>query len=86
MLKREGIQFQVCRNPDVKCSDVEHAHRTIRVSVYKYFTYTNTYRYFDVFPKFVIAYNDTMHSATVMAPSRSPSFAWGNTCVSARTR
>ena len=22
MLKREGIQFQVCRNPDVKCSVV----------------------------------------------------------------
>jgi len=30
MLKREGVQFQVCRNPDVKCSLVERAHRTIR--------------------------------------------------------
>jgi len=70
MLKREGIQFQVCRNPDVKCSMVERAHTTIRDRLYKYFTYKNTYRYIDVLPKFVKTYNDTVHSATDMAPSR----------------
>jgi len=36
----------------------------------KYFTYKNKYRYIDVLPKFVKAYNDTVHSATGMAPSR----------------
>ena len=71
MLKREGIQFQVCRNPDVKCNVVERAHRTIRDRLYKYFTYKNTYRYIDVLPKFVKAYNDKVHSATGMAPSRT---------------
>jgi len=70
MLKREGIQFQVCRTPDVKCSVVERAHRTIRDRLYKYFTYKNTYRYIDDLPKFVKAYNDTVLSATGMAPSR----------------
>jgi len=70
MLKREGIHSQVCRNPDVKCSVVERAHRTIRDRLYKYFTYKNTYRYIDVLPKFVKAYNDTVHSATGIAPSR----------------
>jgi len=45
MLKREGIQFQVCKNPDVKCSVVGRVNRTIRDRVYKYFTYKNTYRY-----------------------------------------
>jgi len=70
MLKGEGIQFQLCRNPDVKCSVVERAHTTIRVRLYKYFTYKNTYRYIDVLSKFVKAYNDTVHSATGMAPSR----------------
>jgi hypothetical protein len=39
MLKREGIQFQICKNPDVKCSVFERAHRTIRDKLYKYFTY-----------------------------------------------
>jgi len=34
MLKREDIQFQVCRNPDVICSVVERAHRTIRDKLY----------------------------------------------------
>jgi len=49
-LKREGIQFQVCKNSDVKCSVVERAHRTILDRLYKYFTYKNTYRYIDVLP------------------------------------
>jgi len=43
MLQREGIQFEVCKNPDVKCSVVERDHRTIRDRLYKYFTYKNTY-------------------------------------------
>ena len=30
MLKREGIQFQVCKNPVVKCSVVERVQRTRR--------------------------------------------------------
>jgi hypothetical protein len=29
MLRVEGIQFQVCKNPDVKCAVVERAHRMI---------------------------------------------------------
>jgi len=70
MLKREGIMFHVCKNPDVKCTVVERAHRTIRGRLYKYFTYKNTYRYIDLLPKFVKAYNDTVHSSKGMAPSR----------------
>ena len=70
MLRDEGIQFQVCRNPDVKCAVVERAQRTIRDRLYKYLTYKNTFRYIDVLPKFVRAYNDTVHSTTGMAPSR----------------
>jgi transposase InsO family protein len=30
MLKKEGIQFQVCRDPNVKCAIIERSHRTIR--------------------------------------------------------
>jgi hypothetical protein len=38
MLKGEGIQFNVCRNRDVKCSVNELVHSTIRDKLYKYFT------------------------------------------------
>ena len=70
MLKHEGIQFQVCRNAYVKCSIVERAQRTVRDRLYRYFTYTNAYRYIDVLPQFVKAYYDTVHSTTGMAPSK----------------
>jgi len=55
MLRAEGIQFEECRKPDVKCAIVERAHRTIRDRLYKYFTSKNTFRYFDVLSKFVRA-------------------------------
>jgi hypothetical protein len=70
MLKHEGIQFQVCRNPDVKCSIVEIAHRTIRERMYKYFTAKNTYRFLDVLPKIVAAYNVSVNRSIGMAPSQ----------------
>jgi len=69
LLKHEGIQFQVCRNPDIKCSVVERAQRTIRDKLYKYFTYKNTYRYIDVLQDFVAGYNAAVHSSTGMAPA-----------------
>jgi hypothetical protein len=69
-LKEENIQFHVCRNPDEKCSIVERAHRTIREKIYIFFSYKNTYRFLEVLPKIVKAYNDTVHIATGMAPSK----------------
>jgi len=69
-LKREGIQFQICKNPDVKCSVIERAHRTLRYKLYKYFTYKNTYSFIDVLQKFVRGYNATVHSTTGMPPAR----------------
>jgi len=70
MLRDEGIQFQVCRNTDVKCAVVERNQRTIRDRLHKYFTYINTFRYVDDLANSVRAYNDTVHSTTGFAPSR----------------
>jgi transposase len=70
MLKKEGIQIQVCRDPNVKCAIVELSHRTIRDKLYKYMIFKNTYRYIDVLLKLVNGYNDTVYSTTVMAPSK----------------
>jgi transposase InsO family protein len=70
MLKKEGMEFQVCTDPNVICAVVERIHRIIRDRLYKYFTHKNTYKYIDVLPKFVAAYNDTVHGTTGMAPSK----------------
>jgi len=43
----EGIHFQVCRNPDLKCVVVGRVHRSIRDRIHKYFTNKNMYRYID---------------------------------------
>jgi len=66
MLKSKGIQFQVCRNPSVKCSIVERAQRTIHDRLYKFFINCNLNRHIDVLQKFGDAY-DRGHSATGMA-------------------
>jgi len=70
MLLDEGIHFKVCRNLDVKCAFIERAHRTIRDRLFRYFTFSNSYRYIDVLPKFVKAYNFTVHTTNGMASSR----------------
>jgi hypothetical protein len=70
MLKHEGIHFQVCKNPDAKCSVVERVQRTLRETFNKYFTLKNSYRFIDVLHKFVKAYNDTVHTTTGIAPSK----------------
>jgi len=69
MFRAEGIQFQVCRNPDVKFAVADIAQRKIRDILYKYFMYKNNFRCIYVPSKFVMAYNDTVLSTTGMAPS-----------------
>ena len=69
MLKREGIQFQICKNPDLKFSVVEPVQRTLRETFNKYFTYKNSYKYTDALHKFVKSYNGTVHTITGIAPS-----------------
>jgi hypothetical protein len=71
LLKREGIQFQVCKNPDIKCSVIERVNRTLREKLYKYYTYKNTYTYIDVLDKFVKSHNDTLHTVTGLAASKA---------------
>ena len=41
MLKKVDIQFQECREPNVKCAILERSHRTILDKLYKYITFKN---------------------------------------------
>jgi len=67
LLKQEGIQFMVCKNPNLRCSCNERAKRTIRANLYKFFTFKNSYRYIDVLTDFFTGYNATVHSSTGIA-------------------
>jgi hypothetical protein len=67
-LKREGIQFHVCRNPNLKCAVVERTHHTLRNKLYRYFTYKNAYRFVSVLQQCVKSYN-TVHTAHGMGPT-----------------
>jgi hypothetical protein len=69
ILKRDGIQLQICKNPDIKCSIIERAHRTIRDKLFKYSTFKNTYKFINVLPKFVQGFNATIHGTTGVAPA-----------------
>jgi len=69
LLKREGIEFQICKNTHVKYAVVERVNITLRDKLSRYFTYKNTYRYIDVLPEFVKEYNATVQSNTGMAPA-----------------
>jgi len=53
----------------MKCAVFERVQRTIRDSLYKYFTDKNTYIFIEKMPIFVKIYNETFHSTTCMAPS-----------------
>lgn len=69
-LKYETIEFVVYENPEVKCSVNERAQLTIREWLNQYFTYRKSYRYIDLLPKFVTAYNDTVHTINGIAQSK----------------
>jgi hypothetical protein len=70
LLKREGIDFSTCRNPDMQCGIVEMTHKTIRDKIQKYLTHYNTLRFIHDLPKFVAAYNNSVHTSTRIAPAR----------------
>ena len=46
---------------EIKCGTVERFNRTLRARMYRYFTHKNTYRYVDVLPQLIKAYNASPH-------------------------
>lgn len=67
-LRDNDIKYYVSQNPDVKACLVERLNRTLKTRMYRYFTHRNTYRYVEMLPKLLTAYNSTIHSATKFAP------------------
>lgn len=69
IFKKYGIKHILANNPDIKASVIERFNRTLKTKMFKFFTFTSTYKYLDVLQKFIDAYNKTKHRTIKMAPA-----------------
>lgn len=70
LFKKYNINFYVARNPDTKAAVVERFNRTLKTKMFRYFTYTNSYRYVDVLQDLLESYNNTVHRTIKMTPAQ----------------
>jgi hypothetical protein len=68
LLRERGIKFYTSQNDDIKCAIIERFHRTLKGRMYRYFTYSSTYRYVDVLSCLISSYNNTYHRTIKTTP------------------
>lgn len=68
LLKEHNIEFFTV-NSEVKCCIVERWNRTLKMRLWRYFTKNNTFRYLEVLPQIVTAYNHTVHQTIKCRPA-----------------
>lgn len=66
-LRNRDIHFFTTEN-ETKACIVERFNRTLKTRMWRYFTFTNTYKYIDILQKLVQSYNATLHSSIRMKP------------------
>ena len=66
-LKEKDIHLFSTGN-ETKASVVERFNRTLKTRMWKYFTAKNTYKYIDVLPDLLVAYNNAYHRSIGRAP------------------
>ncbi|GFU87493.1 uncharacterized transposon-derived protein F54H12.3 [Trichonephila clavipes] len=69
MLKRYKIHHYSTKS-ETKCAILERAHRTLRERLYRAFTYSNSYKYYDILPELVHSYNHSIHRAHGFEPTK----------------
>lgn len=67
-IKSKNINYYTTNNPDIKASIVERFQRTLKMKMWRYFTFKNTYRYVDILQNLVFSYNHSVHSSIKMCP------------------
>ena len=68
LLDEHDIELFSVMSPK-KCALVERWNRTLKTKLWKYFTSKNTYKWLEVLPKIVHAYNHSKHRTIKMKPS-----------------
>lgn len=69
LLKAENITFFTSENDEIKAGIVERLNRTLKEKLWRYFTYSGTYKYIDILEAMVFSYNNTIHSTLKMTPA-----------------
>ena len=68
LLNEHDIELFSVMSPK-KCALVERWNRTLKSKIWKYFTSRNTYKWLEVLPKIVNAYNRSKHRTIKMKPA-----------------
>ena len=68
LLAKYNVELFSVKSPK-KCALVERWNRTLKTKMWKYFTSRNTYKWLEVLPKIVRAYNNTKHRVIKMKPA-----------------
>ena len=68
LLNKYNIELFSVKSP-TKCALVERWNRTIKSKIWKHFTSTNSYKWLEVLPKLVEAYNHSRHRIIKMKPA-----------------
>lgn len=68
LLENRDIELFSVMSPK-KCALVERWNRTLKTKIWKYFTSRNTYKWLEVLPKIVDAYNHSKHRVIKMKPA-----------------
>jgi hypothetical protein len=69
LMKEFGVNYFVSYG-QVKAAIAERFIRTLKSHIWKYFKHFNTWRYIDVLPDFIVAYNNSVHRTIGVAPAK----------------
>ena len=69
-LEEENIDFFTGHNDDVKCALAERFNSSLQNKLWRYFTFKNTYTWYDVLPQLVHSYNNTYHKSIGGSPAQ----------------
>lgn len=68
-LAKNGVTFFRASDPVTKAAICERYIRTMKMLIYKYFTYTRSQKYCDVLESLVTVYNNRYHRSIGMSPA-----------------
>lgn len=67
--KSKNINYYTTNNPDIKASIVERFQRTLKMKMWRYFTFKNTHKYINILQDLLHSYNHSFHTSIKMTPS-----------------